>query len=56
MKQLEDDKICKYCMGCNQLENENFDGVIKCDYFVTGRDNWYQNYIRAINERKNNNG
>ena len=53
MKQLEKDKICYYCRGCNKLEDEKFAGVIKCKYFVTGRDTWYKDYITAIKEKKN---
>ena len=25
--------ICKYCGGCNRLENTNFEGVWKCENF-----------------------
>lgn len=27
-------ELCKKCLGCNKLENKNFDGVEKCDYFT----------------------
>lgn len=53
MKQMEKDKICYYCMGCNKLEDEKFEGTIRCNYFVTGRDNWHRDYTNAIKEKKN---
>ena len=54
MKQIEKNKICYYCLGCNRLEEKNFNGVIKCNYFMTGRDDWYKNYINAIKEKNKN--
>ena len=44
MKQLEDNKICKYCYGCNKLEEQDFEGVSSCKYFIqaTELDNYYK--------------
>ena len=25
--------ICKYCLGCNKLEQKKFEGVWKCENF-----------------------
>lgn len=30
MREVEE--ICKKCLGCNKLEDENFKGVQKCEY------------------------
>ena len=38
MKQIEEDKICFYCFGCNRLEDENFNGVRNCKGFLAGKD------------------
>lgn len=33
MKELKG--ICKKCLGCNRLNNENFEGVEDCEYFIS---------------------
>lgn len=41
MKQLEDMKgICKYCIGCLRLENENFHSRYRCKDFDANQMNW----------------
>ena len=30
MKQIDNKKLCLYCLGCNKLEVESFDGVMRC--------------------------
>lgn len=30
MKQIDNKKLCFYCLGCNKLEDENFNGVMRC--------------------------
>ena len=45
MSQLKDEVLCKYCLGCNRLENPNFAGWKKCKDFAAGYENWKkQNY------------
>lgn len=34
MKQLEQDKLCKKCVGCNRLEISEFNGVYRCNNFI----------------------
>jgi hypothetical protein len=29
-------ELCKSCLGCNQLEDENFNGVYICESWVNG--------------------
>lgn len=52
MKQIEDNKICKYCLGCEQLAIQEFEGVIKCNYFMAGKSNWHEEFIKAIQKKK----
>lgn len=33
-KPLKANTLCKECLGCNNLENKNFEGVYKCDYYT----------------------
>lgn len=32
MKYKELKGLCKNCLGCNRLEDQNFDGVYRCEY------------------------
>ena len=32
--------VCPYCMGCNRLENIDFDGVSRCINFVPNQISW----------------
>ena len=36
MKQIYNKKLCYYCLGCNKLEDENFNGVMLCKGFIAG--------------------
>lgn len=40
MKQLSKDTLCYYCLGCNKLEDEKFEGVRNCKNFMPGIENW----------------
>lgn len=53
MKQIDNKKLCKYCLGCNKLEDENFVGVMNCKYFVPGYENWSE--MRREELKKNAN-
>lgn len=53
MKQIDNKKLCKYCLGCNKLEDENFVGVMNCKYFVPGYENWSE--MRREELKKNGN-
>ena len=46
MKQLKDMLgICKYCVGCLKLENENFTSVYRCKDFEANQVN-YEELLR----------
>lgn len=44
MKQIDNKKLCKFCLGCNKLEDENFNGVMRCKDFMAGIDNWQEKW------------
>lgn len=45
--------MCKYCLGCNRLENENFFGVNKCDDFI-GAEKWQKNLKNKFSKTNSN--
>lgn len=48
MAELKDDTLCKYCLGCNNLENYNFIGTRNCKGFIPGYKNWREMYEKAL--------
>ena len=44
MKQIDNKKLCFYCLGCMKLADENFTGVMRCKYFVTGMADWQEKW------------
>ena len=48
MKQLEKDKLCNYCIGCNLLEIDTFNGIRNCWNFEKYKDNWYEEYYKEL--------
>lgn len=48
MKQIDNKKLCKYCLGCNKLEDENFEGVMRCKNFTAGVDNWQEKWKEEL--------
>lgn len=52
MKQLSDDKICKYCYGCGKLELEQFEGLINCSKFLATDKDWQDKYYKALRRNK----
>lgn len=48
MKQIDNKKLCYYCLGCMKLENENFSGVMRCKYFITGYADWQEKWKEAL--------
>lgn len=51
MKQLSDMKgICKYCVGCLRLEDENFESVYRCNNFEPTNENWRKLIEQEINK------
>lgn len=48
MAELDNDKICKYCLGCNKLEDYNFKGIRSCKNFAPGYKNWRNMYEKNL--------
>lgn len=48
MKQIEKDKLCYYCTGCNKLEIEQYDGVRNCKNFMPSREDWQEKWKEAL--------
>lgn len=55
MKQIDNKKICFYCLGCNKLEDEKFDGVMRCKNFIAGVYNWQEKWKEALKKSDNQN-
>lgn len=55
MQQLKDMRgICKYCIGCLRLEDENFQSKYRCKDFEANQVNWEQ-LIREELKKKGDN-
>lgn len=54
MKQIEEKYICKYCIGCNEEESEEFTPKMNCKNFVSAYKNWQEKYYKNL--RGENNG
>ena len=48
MKQVEKDKLCKYCIGCNKLELEQFNGVRNCSNFIQAEPDWQKKMWKEL--------
>ena len=48
MKQIDNKKLCYYCLGCNKLEYENFAGVMRCKGFMAGQADWQEKWKEAL--------
>lgn len=52
MKQIDNKKLCFYCLGCEKLSCENFDGVMRCKDFVPGMKNWQEKWKEQMKKCK----
>ena len=52
MKQITDDYLCKYCFGCEMLENPNFVGMRRCSAFYPTSRDWYSKYLQSIQKKR----
>ena len=53
MEQLKDMRgICKYCIGCLRLEDENFQSKYRCKDFEANQVNWEQLIREELRKRK----
>ena len=42
MKQIENNTLCYYCLGCNKQECEDYKPVMRCKDFCAGIENWQE--------------
>ena len=52
MKQIDNKKLCKYCLGCNKLEDVKFEGVMRCKDFIQGQADWYEKWRKEQKSEK----
>lgn len=48
MEQFKNSNLCRFCLGCTALENNEFQPKIRCKNFIPGVENWYEKYREAI--------
>lgn len=53
MKQIDNKNLCKYCLGCNKLEDENFSGLMRCKNFTPGQTDWQEKWKEALKKNGN---
>lgn len=46
MKELKG--ICPWCLGCNRLENPEFEGFYRCEGFMPHQINWEEYYRESL--------
>lgn len=46
MKQIDKDRKCYSCLGCNRLEQEEFKGVYRCENYMKGRNEYEEESIK----------
>lgn len=52
MKQIKNNTLCFYCMGCNKLECEEFKPVLRCKDFVAGIEGWQEKLRKELKDEK----
>lgn len=53
MKQIEKDKLCSYCLGCQAEEQEEFKPVMRCKNFIQGIENWQEKLREELKKNGN---
>ena len=51
MKEIKKNKLCHYCLGCNKLELESFNGVYRCNNFIQAMENWREKYNDELRKK-----
>lgn len=52
MKQISSEVLCKYCLECNKLEDENFAGWRRCRNFTPGYKDWRESLNNAYSKNR----
>lgn len=48
MKQISKKKLCFYCLGCNKLEDKEFEGIVRCENFIPSKRNWQEEWKKSL--------
>ena len=48
MRQISNKKICFYCLGCNKLEDEEFEGLMRCENIIPSKRNWQDEWKKNL--------
>lgn len=51
MKQIEKDKLCFYCLGCQSQEQEDFKPVMRCKNFMPDRQSWQKELEKELRKK-----
>ena len=48
MKQISNKTLCFYCLGCNKLEDEEFEGLMRCENIIPSKRNWQEEWKKNL--------
>lgn len=52
MKQIKNNTLCFYCLGCNKQESEEFKPVLRCKDFAAGIEDWQEKLRKALKDEQ----
>lgn len=52
MNQINNNKICFYCLGCNKQEDGEFDGLMRCKNFVPCKQDWQEKWKKSLESER----
>ena len=52
MEQLGNNRVCKYCLGCNKMEDDEFIPKLSCEDMVSGIKDWEMLFRRIVDKNK----
>ena len=56
MKYPELKYLCKYCVAdCARLEDETFEGTIRCSAFEPKEEGWHRKYMEELKKNESSN-
>lgn len=50
---MDETSLCKYCLGCNALEDKNFKEKRNCKNFISGVTNYQELILKSLKDMKN---
>ncbi len=54
MEQIKGIYICKYCLGCNAEETDDFKPKKSCKNFIQAYENWQEDFYKEISKANKN--